>query len=88
MKFVFIVEEMKVICLKSKGFGAAHMQRISTMHTWYDLVYYIIKLYALFCIYLILYIHGIRMHYLYTVSHVFKNLIQHQNWIIVFCFLI
>jgi len=24
---------MKAICLKSKGFGAAHMQRISTMYT-------------------------------------------------------
>jgi len=40
---------MKAICLKSKGFGAVHMQRISTIYTQYDLVLYIIND-AHFCI--------------------------------------
>lgn len=70
MKFVFIVEEMKVTCLKSKGFGAAQM------YTWYDLVYYIINYMHFFVfIWYIIYVHDIRMQYLHTVngpSHVSK----------------
>lgn len=76
---------MEAICLKSKGFGAVHMQRISTIYTQYDLVLYIIND-AHFCILFDKIYAYIRMQYLHTVywtiwthQHTFNDVIQHQN---------